>query len=524
MVYIYNPRWTWVRKNTQHVLFFALINPNKIWRDAWSVDDDNVLYLPASIDFMNSISDAKSLAIFDQNKRLWTTSPLDMKDSEAAIRAVVNCSREHPRTTNPPEAQTTSFSGTGFFIGSNRLVTNYHVIKDCRTDVQVRYPEQTPYSAKMLGVDETNDLALLHTDMSNVSGASFRLGPRLGESVATYGFPYSSLLSSGGNFTLGNVTALSGMKDDSRFIQVSTPIQPGNSGGPLLDMSGNVVGMVQSQLNAILMMQYAGSTPQNVNFAIQSAIVVNFLSSKGITPQIDNSAARKDVPASDVADLARKFTVQVYCEAAKSPRTSQSTPVPSTPNPVPNPASSLEQQAKQFVLALQAKWSQPNAEALSGLDAIYDDEVMYFGKKIKRDEVIKEKMAFAQRYSKREYKPKDPISVMCVERSCMVHGFVDFRSIDPVAKIMSQGVASFDYQVARSGDSFTIKMENGEVLSRIRTPLAQVSPDTVEPRDVGMLFSCEPNCETQSGEAMESPGLLISVREFSRDLVGSSAN
>ena len=106
----------------------------------------------------------------------------------------------------------------------------------------------------------------------------------------------------------------------------------------------------------------------------------------------------------------------------------------------------------------------------------------------------------------------------------MVHGFVDFRAVDPVAKVMSEGVASFDYQVARSGDSFKIKMENGQVLSRTRTPLAQVAPNTVEPRDVGTLVSCEANCETQSGEELELPGLLISVGAFSHDLVDSSAN
>jgi hypothetical protein len=175
----------------------------------------------------------------------------------------------------------------------------------------------------------------------------------------------------------------------------------------------------------------------------------------------------------------------------------------------------LEQQAKQFVLALQSKWSRPNVETLSGLDAMYDDEVLYFGKKIKREEVIKDKLAFARKFSEREYKPKEPISVMCVERSCMVHGFVDFRSVDPVAKIMSQGVASFEYQVTWSGDSFKIKLENGEVLSRNRTPLAQVSPDTVEPRDVGTLVNCEPNCETQAGEALDlSPFPLMSVGDF----------
>lgn len=118
--------------------------------------------------------------------------------------------------------------------------------------------------------------------MSNLSVVSFRFRIRLGEPVASYGFPYAGILSSSGNFALGNITSLSGMNDDSRFTQILTPVQPGNSGGSLLDMSGDVIGVVEGQLNAITMMQVGGGVPQNVNFAIQAPIVVNFLSTKGV--------------------------------------------------------------------------------------------------------------------------------------------------------------------------------------------------------------------------------------------------
>ena len=85
---------------------------------------------------------------------------------------------------------------------------------------------------------------------------------------ATYGFPYHGLLSTSGDFTLGNVTSLAGMGDDTRFLQMSTPIQPGNSGGPLLDMSGAVVGVVVAQLSAVNMMLAGSSVPQNVNAGV----------------------------------------------------------------------------------------------------------------------------------------------------------------------------------------------------------------------------------------------------------------
>src|ERR1700730_17779896 len=76
--------------------------------------------------------------------------------------------------------------------------------------------------------------------------ASLRSGVHLGERVALFGFPLAGLLATSGNFTLGNVTAVAGLGDDTRIIQISASVQPGNSGGPLLDYSGNVVGVVES--------------------------------------------------------------------------------------------------------------------------------------------------------------------------------------------------------------------------------------------------------------------------------------
>ena len=93
-------------------------------------------------------------------------------------------------------------------------------------------------------------------------------------------------------------------------------------------------------------------------------------------------------------------------------------------------------------LSLEAKWSRPNEEALTGLGGIYDDEVMYFGKRSTRDEVIKEKRAFARKFPERDYRPKEPVSVWCSEHICTVRGVLDFRSVDAVAQIVSEGVAS----------------------------------------------------------------------------------
>jgi S1-C subfamily serine protease len=82
-------------------------------------------------------------------------------------------------------------------------------------------------------------------------------------------------------FTLGNVSALVGIGEDGRYLQISTPVQPGNSGGPLLDQSGNVVGVVSAKLNALKMMLATnGDIPENVSFAIRASIVTKSLTQK----------------------------------------------------------------------------------------------------------------------------------------------------------------------------------------------------------------------------------------------------
>jgi hypothetical protein len=100
---------------------------------------------------------------------------------------------------------------------------------------------------------------------------------------------------------------------------------------------------------------------------------------------------------------------------------------------------------------------------------------MYYGKITKKDAVIKEKQAFARKFQEREYRPREAISISCTDRICTVHGVVDYRSVDPAAKIVSEGVATFDYQLIMSGTTVRIGMENGEVLSRSRTSLSRVS-------------------------------------------------
>jgi serine protease Do len=337
IIFISNPRWNaWIGKRKELRLRLVTDWPTtKPWPYTFSISGDSKILstTDASVEFMNSVADASKVEIMtDNNERL---ASVDMKDSAATIRAIVNCVSEHPpRRAQPPSELETTISGTGFFVAQNRVVTNNHVVSGCTKAIQVRYPDGRSYTATISGQDATNDLVLLHTEMPNLSVASFRFQPLLGEAVATYGFPYSGILSP--NFTSGDIAALSGPKGDTRFLQTSTPIQPGNSGGPLLDMSGRVVGVVVAQLNAI--------PNQNVNFAIQPSMVINFLSVKGVNPNLDNSSTGAQRSPSEVADMAKKFTVQIYCQGI-APKTATGTAGTLAPSDVADFATKFDVQA-----------------------------------------------------------------------------------------------------------------------------------------------------------------------------------
>jgi len=344
LVLISNPKWNpWIGKRKQHQLWVVTTRADKPWLITFSTSNDGktLSFAEASIEFMNTVADAHSVEFIDENKQLLTS--VDLKDSAAAIRAIVNCVNEHPPGAPPspspePETRISVISGTGFFVAPKRVVTNNHVVNGCTKDIQVRYPDGGSYKATLSGQDPNNDLALLQTDMDNLSIAAFRFWPRIGEQVASYGFPYSGVLSSSGNFTLGHVTSLIGVKDDTRFLQMSAPIQPGNSGGAVLDMSGSVIGVAVARLDAI-----ANSIPQNVNFAIQTPIVVNFLLVKGAAPKFGTWNAGAERPASEVADIAKKFTVQVYCQGV-APKTATGTASTLSPSDVADFATKFDVQ------------------------------------------------------------------------------------------------------------------------------------------------------------------------------------
>ncbi|WP_169742790.1 S1C family serine protease [Muricoccus aerilatus] len=208
-------------------------------------------------------------------------------------------------------------SGSGVVVSdAGHILTADHVIESCRS-LKVIQIGASAVAADVVGRDSRNDLALLRvaTPLPNV--ASLRLEAlRNGEAVVAFGYPLGGLLASTGNVTFGNVSALVGLRDDSRMLQISAPVQPGNSGGPLLDMGGRLVGVVQSKLNAVNVAVASGDIPQNVNFAMKGSVALGFLQAHNVEPVMERRGP--DLSQADVTAQAQKVTVRVLCLGAAS--------------------------------------------------------------------------------------------------------------------------------------------------------------------------------------------------------------
>jgi TPR repeat protein len=202
-------------------------------------------------------------------------------------------------------------SGTGFFITQDGyLITNEHVVEDA---AQLRLVTAAGIiSAKVMKVDTANDLALLKAEgkFAALPVATSRT-VKLGGTVATIGFPNIGFQGFAPKFARGEIGSLSGLEDDARYFQISVPVQPGNSGGALVDEHGNVVGVVSGKLSAKATLLMSGALPENVNYAVKSSFLLSFLES---TPDVIAKLKEpntKDVKFEDVIEQAKQAAALV---------------------------------------------------------------------------------------------------------------------------------------------------------------------------------------------------------------------
>jgi S1-C subfamily serine protease len=209
----------------------------------------------------------------------------------------------------------TTYTGTGIIVStSGHIVTNAHVVEGC-SEVAVRQVGDVAQTAKTIVSDRVNDLALIKSSIvlkeDELGHLTAGRSARAGEKVAVYGFPLAGALSSTGNIVEGNITSAAGLGDDINHFQISAPIQPGNSGGPLLDFGGGVIGVVNAKMDDLAVANAIGTLPQNVNFAIKKSVLANFLETHDV-PYVERPRG-SDLTLVDIAEKAKKFTVLLAC-------------------------------------------------------------------------------------------------------------------------------------------------------------------------------------------------------------------
>lgn len=235
---------------------------------------------------------------------------------EFAVAAKPAAAPPQQAAPNPAPAakQARSGTGTGFVVSDNgHVVTNHHVVDGC-SEITGNLSGEAAVKLRLVSDDETNDLALLQAPSPFKDVASIRQNSiRVGDGVVAIGYPYHGLLTSDFTVTTGIVSSLSGILNDTRHLQISAAVQPGNSGGPLFDLGGAVVGVVAAKLDAVRMARATGSIPENINFAIKTGALRDFLdnSAVGYRTAEGRDGAKKET--SDIAKDARGYTLLITC-------------------------------------------------------------------------------------------------------------------------------------------------------------------------------------------------------------------
>ena len=194
----------------------------------------------------------------------------------------------------PQEGESTVLStGSGIFVAPRIITTNYHVIKKAsKIEVSVRNGKEVcSYKAKVLSTDKTNDLALIQIedkDFTGIGRIPYQLLTTIkdtGTSIFTMGFPVAEYMGEEVKVTDGIISSKTGFQGDIVTYQISAPIQPGNSGGPLFDKNGCLIGITNALLRG----------GENVGYAIKSSYLCNLIESAPVQIQIPSDTSLQEV-------------------------------------------------------------------------------------------------------------------------------------------------------------------------------------------------------------------------------------
>ena len=254
-----------------------------------------------------------------QQKDATTLDNLEQKLTKeqlaAAQQAAANFTpkQEVKNTANPAPKKIATDErfayGSGFFISTDGyFVTNFHVIDNAK-EINVRV-DGNIYKASVVLTDRKNDLAILklqgNFEALHVRGSK---SLRVADHVSTVGFPNIKAQGFRAKYSEGSVAALTGFNDDVGTMQISVPIQPGNSGGALVDRQGYVVGVIVSRLNKMHAIENSNFIPENVSYAVKGTALLNLIEAlPDLEEKLINKAEGTQKTESDIAEYVARAT------------------------------------------------------------------------------------------------------------------------------------------------------------------------------------------------------------------------
>jgi S1-C subfamily serine protease len=267
----------------------------------------NLGYDPGPVDGLMGARTRDAIIAFQTDISVTPTGTID-EILFAQLRQMTKINQESP----PAKTDTGKIigSGTGFFITRDGyILTCLHVVEDA-AKIEI-YVGDKMYPASLIRSDSNNDLAILKVTGSfpALAFAPHR-SAKMGQDVFTVGYPNPGLQGVSAKYTKGTISSLTGFKDDLRLYQISIPIQPGNSGGALLDEHGNALGVVMAMLNAKTTFQVSGSLPQNVNYAVKSLYAQAMIDTM---PEVAGKLLSPSRSKANAIDNAQERTVMVIC-------------------------------------------------------------------------------------------------------------------------------------------------------------------------------------------------------------------
>lgn len=213
-------------------------------------------------------------------------------------------------------AQTNDWSGTGWALNNGYVVTNWHVAENARS-ILLKFPDGEnwkTYSAEVVTKDETNDIAILRitssefTSFGDLQYAVKSESAEVGEDVFVLGYPLTTTMGDEIKLTTGVISSLSGYEGSRVQYQISAPIQSGNSGGPLFDSEGNVIGIVSAK--------HVGA--ENVGYAVKAQYLTALANSNGLSNIIPRSNKIKGLRLTEKVRAVKSKVCFIYCSVRPS--------------------------------------------------------------------------------------------------------------------------------------------------------------------------------------------------------------